>query len=332
MRADISVVVAVYRGERSITELVERTLAVFGREDIDGEIILVNDGSPDASWDVISRLTEEYGNVVGIDLMRNYGQHGALLCGIRAATKSLIVTMDDDLENPPEYIPLLLDKLAEGYDLVYATPQSLRHSPWRNVISRAMRPFYAKVTGIPALAGMTAYKLFRTQLRDAFADTRSPDVYIDFMFPWGTTKIANIYVAHDRRKFGQSNYSFAKLAALAIGLVVGHTIVPLRLASFVGFVFTLFGIGVFVFAVTRSMIGHTLPGFTFMASLVALMSGAQLFAIGIIGEYIARMYKRTIDCPAYVVRSRLGGDGEERPAGRKPHAERYEVTLDVQDG
>lgn len=305
-------VIPVYRGERSIPELVERVVSVFRQEDIDGEVILVNDGSPDASWDVICRLSADNANVVGIDLMRNYGQGCALLCGIRAATKSFIVTMDDDQEDRPENIPLMLNKLAEGYDLVYATPEKRVHQPWRNFITTVYKRFLAWATGVPTLARMSACCAFRTHLRDAFADTRSPDVFLSLMLSWGTTKIASVYVPCDHRKFGQSNYNFLKLAAVAIGLITGYTTVPLRLASAAGLALTLFGLGAFIFATLSLLLDHSLREFTFMASLVAVIGGAQLLAIGIIGEYLALMHKHAIDRPAYVIRSRIDG-GVLRP-------------------
>lgn len=273
------------------------------------EVILVNDGSRDNSWEVICEMAEQQPFVRGLNLMRNYGQHNALLCGIRAAKHEVTITMDDDLQHPPEEIPKLLNKLAEGYDVVYGTPQKEQHGFWRNMASVLTKMAVQSAMGAETARDISAFRAFRTQVRDAFVSYRSSFISIDVLLTWGTTRFAAISVRHDPRQIGASNYTFRRLASHALDMVTGFSILPLQLASLAGFGFTLFGLGVFIYVLGRYVIeGGSVPGFPFLASIIAIFSGAQLFALGIIGEYLARMYFRTMERPAYVVRSVLGSD------------------------
>jgi undecaprenyl-phosphate 4-deoxy-4-formamido-L-arabinose transferase len=153
----------------------------------------------------------------------------------------------------------------------------------------------------------SSFRAFRTQLRTAFAGYQAPFVSIDVLLTWGTTRFAAVPVLHESRASGTSTYTFRKLLAHALNMLTGFSVLPLQLASLVGFAFTLFGMGVLVYVVGRFLIaGGSIPGFPFLASIIAIFSGAQLFALGIIGEYLARMYQRTMEQPAYVVRSAVG--------------------------
>ena len=300
----LSVVVPVYNSEESLPRLIDRLAPVLRGLADRYEVILVNDGSQDGSWDVLSALAAEHPWARCIDLMRNYGQHNALLCGIRAARHGVVVTMDDDLQNPPEEIPKLLDKLAEGYDVVYGTPQKQQHGLWRNVASRITKLSLQGAMGARTAGKVSAFRVFRTPLRDAFANFRSSFVSIDVLLTWGTTRFAAVAVRHDPRELGVSNYTFRKLLVHALNMLTGFSTLPLQLASLVGFAFTLFGLAVLVYVLCRYLIeGGGVPGFPFLASVIAVFSGAQLFALGIIGEYLARMHFRTMERPAYTTRS-----------------------------
>jgi undecaprenyl-phosphate 4-deoxy-4-formamido-L-arabinose transferase len=273
------------------------------------ELILVNDGSPDASWETICRLASDYHWITGIDLMRNYGQHNALLCGIRAARHEVVVTIDDDLQNPPEEIPKLLNKLEEGFDVVYGTPQKEQHGFWRDRASQITKLALQGSMGAETARQVSAFRAFRRDIRNAFGTYQSPYVSIDVLLTWGTTKFAAVAVRHDSRSEGVSNYSFYKLVTHALNMMTGFSILPLQLASLLGFVFTLFGIGVLVYAVGRYVIqGGSVPGFPFLASVIAIFSGAQLFALGIIGEYLARMHIRSMGRPPSAIRKVIGSD------------------------
>jgi len=302
----LSVIVPAYKSEQTISELVRRITLVLNALAIPYEIILINDGSPDKSWDVIQETAALYPKVRGIDLMRNCGQHNALLCGIRAARYEVIVTMDDDLQHPPEEIPKLLEKLAEGYDVVYGTPLQEQHGFWRDIASRVTKLALQGSMSAETARHVSAFRVFRTQVRDAFATYQSPFVSIDVLLTWGTTRFAAIAVRHDPRTAGASNYTVRTLIIHALNMMTGFSTRPLQLASMIGFAFTLFGLAVLLYVIGRYLVsGRSVPGFPFLASLIAIFSGAQLFALGIIGEYLARMHFRMMERPPYTVREHI---------------------------
>lgn len=300
----LAVVIPVYNGAATLPALIQRLLPVVRASGAPYEIILVNDGSRDGSWAAIEALSGQHPEIRGIDLMRNYGQHNALLCGIRASRHDVIVTMDDDLQQPPEEIPRLLAKLAEGHDVVYGRPEREQHGVWRNLGSRLAKAALATATGGAVAPMVSAFRAFRKTVKPAFEEYRSPLLSIDVLLTWATTNFAVVPVRTDRRQSGGSNYRFRSLARHAMNLMTGFSLIPLQLATLVGFAFTLFGLAILAFVVGRYLLsGTTVAGFPFLASIVAIFSGAQLFALGILGEYLGRMHMRTMDRPAYIVRT-----------------------------
>lgn len=311
-RDPLSVIIPVYNSEGILADLVAQLAQVLPTLASDYEVILVNDGSRDGSWDVIRQLVQDYAWVHGINMMRNYGQHNALLCGIQAAQHEIIVTMDDDLQHPPSEIHKLLDKLAEGYDVIYGTPHHEQHGLWRDAASQVTKLALQSSMGAETARSVSAFRAFRSQVCDAFADYQGPFVSIDVLLTWGTTRFAAIPVRHEPRLVGVSNYTFRKLVTHALNMMTGFSVLPLQLASLSGFAFTLFGFGVLVYVIGRYLIeGGSVPGFPFLASIIAIFSGAQLFALGIIGEYLARMHFRMMDKPTYAVRERLMNQGSK---------------------
>jgi undecaprenyl-phosphate 4-deoxy-4-formamido-L-arabinose transferase len=302
---DVSVVVPVYNSEGTLPELVDRIEAVL-RPLARFEIVLVNDGSRDRSAAVIAELVASHATVVGIDLMRNYGQHNALLAGIRAARHDVVVTIDDDLQNPPEEMPKLLDALAGGYDVVYGTPLVGQHGLLRDLASQITKLTLQNAMGAETARKISAYRAFRRELRDAFATYQNPFVSIDVLLTWGTTRFAAIPVRHEPRHVGASNYTVGRLVIHALNMMTGFTTWPLQLASLIGFACTALGLVLLAWILGRYVIeGGSVPGFPFLASAIAIFSGAQLFALGIIGEYVARIHFRTMDRPAYTIRRTL---------------------------
>jgi glycosyltransferase involved in cell wall biosynthesis len=304
-RRSISVVTPVYNGEASVGELCRRLAEVLPRISAQHEVILVNDGSRDRSWETISELCSQSAVVRGLNLMRNYGQHNALLCGIRAAKYDLVVTMDDDLQHPPEEIPRLLARLEEGFDVVYGAPKAEQNGLVRALASRITRLALSAAVGSDVAKNVSAFRVFPTQLREAFAAYQSPFVSIDVLLTWATTRFGATTVAFQPRHSGSSNYTFTKLVRHAFDMMTGFSTAPLQLASLIGFTCTLFGLAVFIYVFVRFCLEGSVPGFPFLASIIAIFSGAQLFALGVIGEYLARMHFRSMKRPAYVVRTTI---------------------------
>jgi glycosyltransferase involved in cell wall biosynthesis len=300
----ISVVAPVYKSAAVLPMLVTELEAVLQRCANSFELILVNDASPDQSWRVITDLTQGRAWIHGINLMRNVGQHNALLCGIRAAKYEIVVTIDDDLQNPPGEIPKLLAKLAEGLDVVYGVPEHQQHGLLRDLASKITKLVLQNAMGAEIAQSISAFRVFRTQVRGAFEQYRGPFVSIDVLLTWGTTRFGAVQVRHEPRREGVSGYTLRKLILHALNMMTGFSVLPLQIASLVGFAFTIFGLLALAFVIGRYLIqGSAVPGFPFLASLIAVFSGAQLFALGIIGEYLSRVHFRTMDRPPYTVRS-----------------------------
>jgi len=297
----ISVVVPVYNGSDTLPILVDEVGKVLPGVADEFELVLVNDGSPDHSWQVINELAESHPWVRGIDLMRNYGQHNATLCGVREARYEIIITMDDDLQNPPREIPKLLEKLTEGYDVVYGVARKRQQVWWKNLASVIVKRAIAYVMGLRTVRDIGAFKAFRADLRRSFEDFKSPDVLVDVLLSWGTSRFASVTVEEEPRAVGKSNYNLFKLIKVSLLVLTSYTTIPLRFASIVGFLFTLFGMGVLIYVLVIYFTAGSIPGFPFLASTIIIFSGVQLFALGIIGEYLARVFERTGGKQTYVI-------------------------------
>jgi glycosyltransferase involved in cell wall biosynthesis len=306
----VSVVVPVYNGAATLGELTDRLLAVLEASGRRFEIILVDDGSRDGSAAEIDRLAAAHVEIRGIQLMRNFGQHNATLAGIRDARNPVVVTLDDDLQHPPEAVPQLLDALASGYDVVYASAITPAHGLWRGLATSITKLALSSAMGSDIARKVSPFRAFRCDLRNAFAGYTGPQVSIDVLLSWATTSFALVPFEHRARAIGRSNYTLGQLVRYALTMMTGFSTRPLRLASVIGFVFGLFGVGVLVEVVVRRLVsGNPVPGFPFIASIVSIFAGAQLFALGIIGEYLARMHFRMMDKPPYAIRRRIGEGG-----------------------
>lgn len=295
-------VVPVFNSSRSLADLVEqleRVLREIGRP---FELILVNDGSEDDSWEVVRHLAGRYRWIRGHDLMRNYGQHNALLCGIRAARYELTVTLDDDGQNPPAAIKEMLAELEKGFDVVYGTAAQGQHGFWRNLGSRMIKLGLRLITGARFARHAGPFRLFRTRLRDGFSSFDSPAVSIEVLLSWASSRISSVVVEHRPRAAGKSNYGFIRLAKHALDMVTGFSTLPLHLATWFGFSLILFGIAVLGYVLWSYVVhGGSVPGFAFLASIIVIFAGGQLFAIGMIGEYLARIHVRSMNRPPFVV-------------------------------
>jgi len=305
-----SVIIPAFNSKETLPILIKQLSEVFPSITGDFEVVMVNDCSTDQTWEVISELAKQYDWVRGINLMRNYGQHNATLCGIFQARCSIIVTMDDDLQHPVEEIPKLINKLEEGFDVVYGIPDRNPHNWWRNLFSRSIKRILAFVMGIKTSFDIGSFRAFRGDLRKAFMDFNKPEVIVDVLLSWGTKKFGFVKVREDPRKMGSSNYSFRKLFRLAITVLTGFSTAPLRFTSFIGFFFVLFGIGLFIYVLIIYFTVGSILGFPFLASMIALFSGAQLFVLGIFGEYQARIFDRTSQRPCFTISNTTDGENQ----------------------
>lgn len=299
----LSIVIPVYCSEKILPLLYTKICTVLANNNFEFEIIFVEDCGADNSWKIIQDIQKADIRVKAIKLARNYGQHNALLCGIRAARGEVIITMDDDLQNPPEEIPNLIQEISNGYDVVYGTPNKETHSFLRNLASKITKHVLKKSMGAETAGRVSAFRAFKTSIRDGFATYRSPTVNIDVLLTWGTSHFTSVKVHQDTRVIGKSGYTIKKLITHAFNMMTGFSTTPLQIASILGLVFSAFGFLLLLYILGKYMIyGSVVAGFSFIASIISIFSGVQLFTLGIFGEYLARMHFRTMEKPAYLIR------------------------------
>ena len=297
----ISVVVPVYRSQESLRELHRRIAAAVEPLDPHFELILVEDCGGDRSWEVIEELARTDPRVRGIRLSRNFGQHAATICGFAHARGQWIATLDDDLEQAPEYLAALYKKAQEGFDLVYGVYPERTHKSWRNVTSNLARWLFNKA--IPSLNdAYTSYRLIRGDIARALTQFDSPFPFVDGYLSWLTNRYATVEVPHGVRAHGTSNYTFRKLLTHTINIFVTFSDLPLRLASWIGLLFFLVGMGWLGVIVIGKLFGLiTVSGFASIMAAIILFGGIQLLILGIFGEYLGRMNFKSSRKPLFLV-------------------------------
>ena len=266
------------------------------------EILLIDDRSPDSSWLEILQISKENSAVRGIRLGRNVGQHGALLAGIRSARFDKIVTIDDDLQNPPSEVTKLVQALDSNGGVVYGVSTDVKQKLWRKASSIGAKQLFKKFLGFDSAVKISSFRAFETNLRNAFSGEIGPSVSIDSLLTWSTSTFCSIDVQHHPRLQGKSHYSFRKLVRFMIDTATGYSVVPLRLATTLGSIVTILGFVMFLWVTLRPLLtGVSVPGFPLLAASLAIFSGTQLLVLGILGEYIGKMHFRVMNKPSYVI-------------------------------
>jgi undecaprenyl-phosphate 4-deoxy-4-formamido-L-arabinose transferase len=301
----VSVVVPCYRSAATLPALTTRLHAALPAVVTDYEIVLVVDGGDRATWTAAADAQRERPNVHAIRLSRNYGQHNALLAGVRAARYDVVVTMDDDLQHRPEEIGTLLGALGDDVDLVYGVAAEEEHGVTRSLASRVAKAGLERALSVRGARQLSAFRAFRTFLRDGFADLGGPHVSLDVALSWSTTQVAAVTVPMDERTHGRSNYTVRKLVQHTLNMVLGYSTAPLRLVTYLGFLVGFLGLALLGRVLWQYFTGDTtVAGFTTVASMVALFSSAQMIATGVLGEYVGRIHTGGLGLPSYVVRPR----------------------------
>jgi undecaprenyl-phosphate 4-deoxy-4-formamido-L-arabinose transferase len=296
-----SVVVPVYNAEETLEELVSRLAQTFEKLNETYELIFIDDNSHDRSWEILRSLRERHPGIRCYQLMRNYGQQNATMCGFRQAKGRYIITLDDDLQNPPEEIPALITELEEGYDVVFGIYKSKKHGRYRRWGSWMINKFYALT--FKSRGRVSAFRILRSELAKIILEYDLNFSYINGLIAWYTDRVSQIYVQHKPRPQGRSGYSFRKLLTLSINMMTNFSLLPLQIASYAGILFASAGfiIGVF-FAVRRVLFGSDFSGFTAIIVSISFFSGMILFFLGIIGEYIGRIHLNINRRPQYSIR------------------------------
>jgi undecaprenyl-phosphate 4-deoxy-4-formamido-L-arabinose transferase len=303
---DLSIVIPVYGSQETLRPLTDRLCTVLDGTGRDYEIIFVNDDSPDAAWDIIQSLYAQRRNRIrAIRLSRNFGQHNALMCGFRQARGKFVVTMDDDLQHPPEEVPKLIDAIERGeLDVVYGRYRAKKHERWRNLGSYALNAVYRRVFSIRG--EFTAFRIIRREFVQAALTYDLNFTFIDGLLAWNTRKIGGVEVEHAERSTGKSGYSLSRLMVLSLNMLTNFSILPLQLATLMGLVASAAGFGVGVYYLIRALMGSvTVPGYASLITGVLFLGGIQLLAIGMIGEYVGRLHLNVSRKPQYHVRTLL---------------------------
>lgn len=299
----VSVIVPVYRNEASLQELVERiarTLTDAGRQ---FEIVLVDDGSPDRSWEIIEQLGTEHPQVVGLKLSRNFGQHPAIAAGLERARGDLTVLMDADLQDEPEVLPTLLEKLENGCDIVYTVNVDAGGGGSSRLTSALFHYSFSKLTHIDVPQSIGTYRAFTRKFREAVLSypERRP-LYGPLMLYMGFTS-AFVPVTRQPSRARTSGYTMLKRLGLAIDTLASYTNVPHRILLLLGTVLTaLSGLYLAVLVIDYIVRGQELAsGLTLLTGIVVLVGGAVLLSIGIVGSYVFRVFEEVLDRPRYLV-------------------------------
>ncbi|MBW2245024.1 MAG: glycosyltransferase family 2 protein, partial [Deltaproteobacteria bacterium] len=270
------------------------------------EVVLVDDGSPDDVWNVIASLHEEHPErVVGVQLMRNFGQHNALMAGLRRARGAVIVTLDDDLQHPPEEIPKLIRALEEGgFDLVYGTYEQRQHKGWRNFGSSLVTGVFRRLFGVAFT--FTSFRAMRSELARSVFTYSLNFTFLDGLFAWNTNRIGSVPVRHEARQEGASGYSVSKLLLLSLNMLTNFSLLPLQVVSWLGVAAAGAGLSLGGMYLVVSLFGlTTVPGYASIIVAVLILGGIQLLALGIIGEYLGRVHLNINRKPQYLERQVL---------------------------
>jgi glycosyltransferase involved in cell wall biosynthesis len=305
IKKDISIVIPVYNSEKTIGTLVRRLYAVLeGRYAF--EIILVNDGSVDGSPEVLVELCNSLEHVMAINLSRNFGEHNAVMAGLNHARGEYVVTMDDDLQNPPEEVLKLIGEAGKGFDVVYGKYPVKNHSILRNIGSEINDLMVSLVIGKPAGLRLTSFRIMKRYMVREMIRYNAPYTYLDGMILRITGSIGTVTVEHKERGFGRSNYTFRKLVALWHNGMTNFSISPLRVSTIFGMTIIIGVILSSLMEIFEDMLGWTLPWWTPVALFLIFMIGLQMIFIGTLGEYIGRMFMAQNTTPQYVVRDIIG--------------------------
>lgn len=303
---DLSIVVPVYRSEAILPHLVEKIASTLSavQPSLRFELILVNDASPDGSWEVIERLAASHIFVKGICLMKNVGQHNAIMAGLSMATGEVIVMMDDDLQHPPDAIAAMISAIQGGYDVCYTKYANRQHALWKKAGSWFNDRVATWLLQKPKGLYLSSFKALHRRVAKEIVKYDGPYAYIDGLVLDITRKITAITIQHQARYEGKSNYNMRRLFSLWLKMVTSFSILPLRIASAVGAmtsVVSIFLIGVVI--LQKLLHPEIAAGWASLAALILFMGGIQLFALGIMGEYVGRTYLKINHKPQYVIRT-----------------------------
>lgn len=302
-KIEYSIIVPVFNGERYLNLLHKRISKTFKNITENYEIIFVDDGSLDNSWRAMLELYKKNQKIKIIKLSRNYGQHNATLCGLRNSKGEYILTLDQDLQHPPEEIPKLIEEIKKGYFLVYGRYKSKKHGWFRNFGSLLTNKLLSKIAGSDFK--ITSFRIIKKEVVPSLDNFDNPNLIIDILFfqVISNREIGWRLVSHHPNYTNKSNYNFFKLLNISANMILNYTIAPLRIASIFGVLFSALGFGIALFYLIRYFLGYTnVSGFTAIIAAISFFSGFILLILGIIGEYLGRIFITINKKPQYKIK------------------------------
>lgn len=304
-----SVVIPVFNSEGVVGETVKRTCEALEAEGATFEIILVNDGSPDDSWNVIADIARTDPRVVAINLLRNSGQHAANLCAFRESRGEWVITMDDDLQNPPEEIFRLAEKAREGYDLVLGEFRQKQHASYRRFGTRVIRLINRRIFGQEKDLTLTNFRMIRRDVVDRICAYHGPYPYIPGLCLMYSARRANTLVEHHPRKVGQSNYSWRRILQLVAAILFNYSSFPLRVVAGIGIVIALCSFVLGAGYLLSGLFSQTrVPGWTTLVVLLSFFNGVLMVMLAMLGEYVVRIINQISTSDPYIVSEKVGMD------------------------
>ena len=307
----VSFVIPCYRSSKTIGGVVNEIESTMAQLAYEYEIILVNDSSPDDTFAVISALAEADGHITAVDLAKNFGQHAALMCGIRHSSGDILVCLDDDGQTPADEAGKLLEKIEAGYDVVYASYDHKQHSGFRNFGSRVNAWMTEIMLGKPKELSLTSYFAAKRFIADEMLRYENCFPYVMGLVLRSTKNICNVPVNHRSREQGQSGYTLGKLLSLWMNGFTSFSIKPLRIATYFG-AFTAFAgyIYALIIVIRHFDVGMAPLGWSSTTALLLLLGGMILVVLGIMGEYVGRIYMCANAAPQYVEREVIRHEGD----------------------
>ncbi len=298
-----SIVVPVYNSANIVGEMIDRTVTFFEQHGLDYELILINDGSQDQSWERIQKKAVDNDHLIAINLLKNYGQHTAVYCGFQKSSGDYIITLDDDLQNPPEECIHLINKIQEGHDLVFGRFRQKQHASYRRLGSRLIGWMNSKIFNKPDGLILTNFRIIRRDVVERVSAYQTNYPYIPGLLLMFAVNPANVWVEHQSRPIGGSNYNLVKILQLVMRLLFNYSSYPLRLVSLLGMVVAaisfIFGS---VYLIRALLIGISVPGWATLVVLSSFLNGLTLLILGMLGEYLVRLLNQVSSGNIYYIK------------------------------
>lgn len=298
-----SAIIPVFNSEALIAETIDRTVAFFENAQLRYELILINDGSTDRSWEIVWQKAQANPHIVAIDLLRNYGQHTAVFCGLQHSTGDYVITLDDDLQNPPEEIIHLIHKILEGYDVVFGQFHQKQHASYRRLGSRLIALINRRVFHQPPDLVLTNFRIIRREVVERIRNYQTGYPYISGLVLMFSNRRANVMVEHHPRRVGKSNYNLFRIAALVTRILFNYSAFPLHFMTTLGIIISILSFLLGMFYILRTIfVGVRVPGWTTLVVLLSFFNGINLIISSMLGEYIIRLVNQLSSDRSYHIR------------------------------